>query len=234
MNKALLFIKPRLYWIVPIVAFFLLYSLFCIILAKKGRREFDRKKERLFKSLKSEASKCSGSDRAFIESLVKTEIRNDRDIERLEAKYRAFVLHHGNMPMVEQEMKMYDSINDRNDYESSRHVVNFLHFLVPFVAVFCLIFFPLQKESGVWFLTAPVALIGGGFAALIGMIIGYSVNIARAGEYGLADDDPMVMDERRKRTAGIIATIVSGGSIFRHTKKTVKDIENVDGWKEMK
>ena len=80
----------------------------------------------------------------------------------------------------------------------------------------------------------PVALLFGLIAGFIGMMIGYSINIDEAKTYELAKDDPAVVDEKSKLTSSLISGAVAAGSIVHNTKKAVKDVTNVDSWKELK
>lgn len=118
------------------------------------------------------------------------------------------------------------------DYDKERHCRNTIYFLIPFIVVFGLSIKPLWDE---WLIVAiPFALILSLLASMVGMLIGYTVNISRAKSYDIPNNDPRVQNERNKRTGGIIATITSLFCIGHHVKKNVKELADVDSWKEMK
>ena len=117
----------------------------------------------------------------------------------------------------------------RQEYDRSRHKTNIIAFWGPFIptmVIFCLIF------NDIMFF--PVALFFALIAGFIGMMIGYKINIDDAKTYELPPNDPSVVDEKRKFTSGVVGGIGAAGSIVHNTKKTVKDISNVDDWKKRK
>lgn len=117
----------------------------------------------------------------------------------------------------------------RQEYDRSRHKTNIIAFWGPFIPtmlIFCLIF------NDIMFF--PVALLFALIAGYIGMMIGYKTNVDNAKNFELPANDPSVIDEKRKFTSGVVGGIGAAGSIVHNTKKTVKDISNVDDWKKMK
>lgn len=120
------------------------------------------------------------------------------------------------------------SYNERKKaYDSSRHKTNAIAFWGPFLPtllMFCLIF------NDIMFF--PVALLIALIAGYIGMMIGYKTNIDNAKDFELPANDPSVVDEKHKLTSSAIGGAIAAGSIVHNTKKAVKDIANVDSWKE--
>jgi len=66
------------------------------------------------------------------------------------------------------------------------------------------------------------------------MIIGYNINISNAKYYCIPDDDPRVIDEKRKRAVGIASGIAAGVSVGKHAKKNTKELLNPDSWNKNK
>lgn len=117
-------------------------------------------------------------------------------------------------------------------YNTERHFVNTVAFCVPFTITFIACVIPLYKA--LWYIGIPIAIIPSGIIGIIGSIIGHTINIHRAEYYELEKDDEQVEDERLKRKISIASGVVAAVSIGNNAKNAIKDIENVDGWKEMK
>ena len=156
--------------------------------------------------------------------------KNENDLD-----YKLWLFNAGDLRTNEEVMEYNYSIEcvkHQKNFNTERHLVNVAAFFIPFLIVFTIVFFAIGIDM--WFISIPVALIPAGFAGIIGSIIGYSINISNAKEYGLHDSDPRVQAERTKRGVAIISGVVGAGSTIRHTKKAVKDFSNVDTWKEFK
>lgn len=121
---------------------------------------------------------------------------------------------------------------DCKSYDEERHFTNTITIIFPFMIVFSICVGPLCSNFS--YIGILIALVPSLTLTMICMIIGYTINISRAKHYNLPDDDPSVQEERTKRVGAIISSVVTGISTGRHIKKAIKDIENVDGWKEMK
>jgi len=122
--------------------------------------------------------------------------------------------------------------NDSLTYDEERHITNTLSFFIPSITVFVFCVKPLY--SGLWILGIPIAIIPALFAGMLGMLIGNSINLSRSEHYNLSNEDASVNDEKLKQKSGIAAILLSSFSLFKNTKKAIKNIKNVDGWKEMK
>lgn len=119
------------------------------------------------------------------------------------------------------------------DYDEERKKRNVYAAVIPFLITFLAIIFGAkgfrEHINGI-----VLALIASLVVALISMIVGHSTNIEKAKEYGIPDNDPSVTIEKLRRDLGVTSGIVSGITIGKHTKNAVKDIMNVDSWKELK
>lgn len=118
------------------------------------------------------------------------------------------------------------------DFDKERHCRNTVYFLLPFFTVFGLSVKYLWDE---WSIIGPMlSLLLALFASMFGMLLSNSINIAMAKKYDLPDDDRRVQEEINKRKAGLFAMLFSIFYIGNKTKNAIKDISNVDSWKEMK
>lgn len=168
--------------------------------------------------------------RKVLLGLLDIKVNNENDLD-----YKLWLFNAGDLRTNEEVMEYNYSIEcvkHQKNFNKERHLVNVAAFFIPFLIVFTIVFFAIGIDM--WFISIPVALVPAGFAGIIGSIIGYSINISNAKEYGLHDSDPRVQAERTKRGVAIISGVVGAGSTIRHTKKAVKDFSNVDTWKEFK
>lgn len=169
-------------------------------------------------------------DKQVFNSLLQTEIKNETDYERLQ-----FVYNDGKLRSNE-EVNDYDwqiqCQKYRENFNTERHKVNIIAFFLPFTLTFTF-FTALLWKSWRYISLLPSAFLAF-IAGHIGMIVGYKINLSNAELYGIPKDDPAVKAERIKKTSAVIGGAVAAGSIIHHTKSAVKDITNVDGWKEMK
>lgn len=166
----------------------------------------------------------------YVRKKVLTELLNipiiiEADYERVD-----FMYNNGRLK-TNEEVHSYDLIHTyqtrKQKYDKSRHKTNALAFWLPFLPtliIFCLIF------NDIMFF--PVALLFALIAGYIGMMIGYKTNVNNAKNFELPADDPSVIDEKRKFTSSVVGGAVAAGSIIHNTKKAVKDVTNVDSWKE--
>ena len=115
-----------------------------------------------------------------------------------------------------------------------RHIINTLSFWIPAIITFCLMFFLIEDFRRCPLLGIPISFVSSLTVGTIGMLIGYKVNIKKAEELELAPDSKSVQEEKLKLKTGIAASALGSISVLRHTKNNIKDITNVDGWKEFK
>ena len=166
----------------------------------------------------------------YVRKKVLTELLNIPIITEADYKRVDFMYNNGRL-RTNEEVHNYDLIHTyqtrKQEYDKSRHKTNALAFWLPFLPtliIFCLIF------NDIMFF--PVALLFALIAGYIGMMIGYKTNVDNAKNFELPADDPSVIDEKRKFTSSVVGGAVAAGSIIHNTKKAVKDVANVDSWKE--
>ena len=169
-------------------------------------------------------------DKQVFKNLYKTEIKDEKDYERL-----CFMFNNGKL-RSNDEISDYDwqikCQNYKDNFNYERHKVNLIAFFLPFTITFTLVTAVLWKRW--WFLSLlPSSLLAFLFA-YFGMMIGYKVNLSNAELYGLSNSDPGVEAEKLKYKAGIFGGVIAAGKSIHDTKSAVKDITNVDGWKEFK
>ena len=169
-------------------------------------------------------------DKMVYEKLLFTEVKTEADYNRLN-----FMYNNGHL-RSNDEVHDYDwqiecqKFKENFNYE--RHKVNIIAFFLPFITVFSLVTAALWKS--LWFISLLISTFLALIVGLFGMIVGYKYNLSNAKLYGISDDDKNVRAEKVKLTAGIIGAVGSAGATIHHTKKAVKDITNVDSWKEFK
>ena len=167
-----------------------------------------------------------------LESLSKIKIQNEDDYEKV-----VFLYNNGKLRSDKEISEFNLNIwceKHRENYDCERHTVNLASFFIPFITVFCLVFFGVEDLRDLWFIGVPVSLLPALLAGSIGCIIGNTINISNADAYGIPPDHPSVQAERTKRNVAIISTAAGVVSAGHHVKKATKDILNVDGWKKMK
>ena len=190
--------------------------------------DFRNRKETLINKILEDRNSTEDYIRKkVLDEILSYSIITEEDYERVE-----FMYNDGRLRSNE-EVHSYDlsrTYKIRQDaYNKTRHKVNTIAFLIPFLftlVIFCLIF------NDIMFF--PVALLFALIVGYIGMMIGYKINVDDAKNYELDANDPNVIDEKRKLTSSAIGGTIAAGSIIHNTKKAVKDITNVDSWKELK
>lgn len=184
-------------------------------------------------NIRSILKKCD--DRIKIKVLLELldmKVHNENELD-----YKIWLFNAGdlrtNEEVMEYEYNIY-CIKHQENFNRERHLVNIAAFFIPFTTVFLIVFFSVRIFKNLWFIGIPVSLIPATFAGIIGSIIGYSINVSNAKEYGLSNNDPRVQSEKLKQKVAIASGIVSTVTTTRHTKQAIKDFANVDSWKEFK
>lgn len=166
------------------------------------------------------------SKKAFLYYLLKIDITEERKFERV-----IFAYNDGNLRSYE-ELAAYDKRTEHkflfNNFNVIRHVVNIIFILTPFG----LVMKKILKIDNI--LIIPLGLLLSLTVSYIGSLIGNTININLADSCGISDTDPMIAKEKFKRQTGIYAGLISCFSIFHHSKKAIKEIADVDSWKELK
>lgn len=196
---------------------------------QKDRENLIRAAESLKEIIRDDMENTSDTIRKkILYNLCRRIIETKDDLQEVD-----FIYNNGKLRSneeVEYYKKWKANEENRNNFNDERHTRNVLCFILPFFITFILICACL----GDFALGAPIALVIALFTAMIGSIIGNSINISKAKEYCIDDDDPRLQSEKIKLDIGITSTILTGYSIGRHTKQSGKDLLNVDSWKEMK
>lgn len=122
--------------------------------------------------------------------------------------------------------------NPNLTFDEKCHETNVIAFWFPFlISLFV---------TGAWFtmeasvLGFPLALFVSLFVGMIGMSVGHSVNIERAKDEGVPDDDPRVQKEKFEKKMGTVLTALTLADLLGKARDSAKDVANVDGWKKMK
>ena len=190
--------------------------------------EFNNRKENLRNKIRNDMNSTDDYVRKkVLEQILNIPIFVESDYERVSFMYNNGQLRSNDEVHNFDLKKTYHT--RQAQYNRSRHKTNAIAFWAPFWGVFLI---SAAAFGDVIFL--PVALLFALIAGYIGMMIGYKINVDKATIYELPKDDPAVVDEKRKLTTSVVAGAVSAGSIVHNTKKAVKDVTNVDSWKELK
>lgn len=195
----------------------------------KNKYDFDKLKDEIICILKTDlCSRTNVSEKSFVNYLLNEKISNYDELNRI-----IFAYNDGDLRSYE-ELNNYDNKKKHwflyKNYNFVRHLINTACLLVPFG----LMLNKTLKMSKNNILLFPIGLTLSLFVSYICGMFGYTLNIGLASYCGIAEDDPKVCSERIKRKLGIFAGAVGGISTIKHTKKNIKDITNVDSWKEMK
>ena len=131
--------------------------------------------------------------------------------------------------IIKEEKLISDKLFlESGNFEKECKVRTLASFCIGFLGVF-----NLALGNAIHARDATIFLVALPFMCIVGFItssIGHAINISEAKFYNVPKTHPQVI----KEGVGLATCIIAGTSFLRHTKKAVKDITNVDGWKEMK
>ena len=192
-------------------------------------QKFKIEKETLLTEMKKDRETTEDLIRQkVLDKLLNIEISNKTELERV-----IFLYNKGELRSNE-EVENYDKQllyeTERINFDQERHKVNFAAFVIPFLSVGLI---TMIACNDILF-GIPLGLLFGLIGGFFGTLIGYKINLNKAKEYGIPDDNPSVQNEKLKHKIGVASGIAAGISIYHNTKNTIKDIKNVDSWKEMK
>ena len=193
-------------------------------------KKFNNNKKNLLDQIKTSIKNCDDIvKKKVFEELLKFPLETQADYDRLK-----YIYNNGSLRSNE-DVKHYDyyisTEKQRANFDKERRKVNILAPLLSFIIAFILVF-AICKGDVLFGL--PFGFIFGCLAAYLGTLLGYKINLSNAKDCCIQDNDPRVIDEKRKRAVGIAAGVVSGISIGRHAKSNAKELLNPDSWKEMK
>ena len=189
--------------------------------------KFNKQKEELLMKIKQ--CKESSSDlliNKILDAILKIEINDFISYERVK-----FIFNDGDFRTneeVEYFDKQFATQDKRDNYDKERKNISLWSFLISF-----LISFMISAGAFNDVILLPVALLIGILFGTIGLAVGHSINLSNAKDYCIPDNDPRVQDEKHKLDAAAIALIVESASMINHSKNAVKNVTNVDSWKEM-
>ena len=197
--------------------------------AKEDAEYFYNRRSCLLAKIKADKDKTDDIIRQKVLSeLLKTRIINLQELEKVD-----FIYNNGKL-RSDEEVARYEQYfafeKERENFDTERHIVNFIAFTLPFtITLIATTFSVTDRTIGVC-----LGVILGGFIGLIGMLIGYRINIDNAKTYGIPDNDPRVQEEKLKFKIGVASSVAAGASVFHKTKRAASDLGNVDKWSEMK
>lgn len=167
-------------------------------------------------------------EKMFIKYLLNQKMETKDDLRRIIFAYNnGELLSYKDLYVYD---KQYEHIFLKKNFNFVRHVINFIFLFTPFSFILYKTINMSKKNIIVLPLGIVLALLTGIFFG----IAGNSFNIWLANYGGLDKSDERVVSERTKRKIGIGAGIVSVFSIGKNVKNGIKDIADVDRWKEMK
>ena len=155
-----------------------------------------------------------------LSEILKIKVQNKEDYEK-----KVWLFNDGNLRTNKEISTKWHQEN----YDAERHITSIIAFMLPFIAIMLLILI-LSGNPGLLFF----GLIPAGIAGIFGATLGHSANITSAELYGIPSDDPRVLAEKTAKNIAIASGVATTIHAVRKTKNAVKDIANVDGWKEMK
>ena len=198
---------------------------------EESKQKFINKISILKNKISVSANKCTNElDKMVFEKLLNTEVSSEADYDRLLFMYNNGKLR-SNDEVYEYNWNIECQKHIKN-FNYERHKVNIIAFFAPFLSVFTIVTIWLWKP--LWFISLFISTFLALIAGSIGMIIGYKINLSNAKLYGMSDCDPRVQAEKTKLGVGIASSIGAAGYTAHSAKNAVKDITNVDGWKEFK
>lgn len=158
-------------------------------------------------------------------------------------EYNEWLFNYGNLRTDEEIAQRNKEVHDDYYVRSGQFgkdcaKTSFAAYAVPFVIGFVI---PVAwccsefKDFGFGvFMGFLPGIIVGSFFALIGGAIGHSMNVSAGKALSTPAAAPVIRDQQIKRGAAITGAVVGATSAYRNTKRAVKDLTNVDGWKQMK
>ena len=188
--------------------------------------EFNLRKNELINRIKKDRDETEDYVRQrVLDEILYRGAYTEADYDRMKFMYNNGYLRSN------QEVEEYNSYQrytkERENYSHKCKKNNFIGFWLPFwivFIIFCLILHDI--------IFLPVALLFGLIAGFIGLMHGYKTNINNAKKYGMSPDDPYVQNEKAKYRTGVVSGTVALGSMIHNTKKSSKELFDVESWKK--
>lgn len=199
--------------------------------AKIAHEAFLRKNQELNDNISVTINNCNDIVvKKVLETILAITPENEVAFETKEWLFNNGYLH-TNEEVNAREKDIYNA-KHRETYDAERHLVTFLASIISFVVAFGLSILALPSDLDE--LKFIIAIWLGLIGALVGSVIGHTINIANAEDYGLPLSHPSVEKERIARGIDIAGVAIGSASAIKNAKNAAKDITNVDGWKEFK
>lgn len=199
--------------------------------AKIAHEAFLRKNQELNDNISVAINNCNDIVvKKVLETILAITPENEEAFETKEWLFNNGYLH-TNEEVNAREKDIYNA-KHRETYDAERHLVTFLASIISFVVAFVLSILALPSDLDE--LKFIIAIWLGLIGALVGSVIGHTINIANAEDYGLPKSHPSIEKERIARGLDVAGIAVSSISTVRNIKKAAKEIENPESWNEFK
>ena len=207
---------------------------------ERQERILKEKSEKLNESIKKAMKEeTHPSIKQLLKTMLETEVVDDVSYEE-----KKWLFNNGKLRILseieqhEHELKEKYYHDHPEAFDSECKKVNAAACWLPFIFGFLLCLGQCTQSNGGSINGAeaifiiPLCLIVALIFGLIGMGFGHKANLEKAKQYNINNERTAY--ERRELGLCKVAGIASAVDIMHHAKNTVKDIANVDSWKEMK
>lgn len=164
--------------------------------------------------------------------LLELPLNNIDDLEHVSWLFNYGNLRTDNEKYVHSGRFKADCIRRNYGVPITMFLIGFLPIIIPFIKEFY------TPYTNSWLIGAflgffPAAIVGL-LLGLIGSIISHSINASVAKNMNTSESIKIAREEALKRNISIGATVAAVTHTAYKAKGAVKDVANVDGWKEMK
>lgn len=174
-----------------------------------------------------------------LKTLLDKDVRNENDYEYLSWRYNYGNLRTSNEKMEQARREAAKEYKESGQMEKDIRNDKIHGFFAPFILALILGFVILASligclDYGDWIVCLFLASIPATVAGLIGLAVSTDVSTKRAMDIGVPANDKRIKEEKAKQTALTISLVAGAASNIKHAEKGLKDLENVDNWKQMK
>lgn len=200
---------------------------------RKEREEFEKKVKELNDKILEQYKICTNDKIKELFYLIYClEANNETDYQEKLWQFNDGELRTPNEVEEHLEELKKSDYYKSGDFDFTCMLVNFIAFSIPF---FSSLFITIAVIGwNLWFIGLPIGLLLGLLGALIGMTIGHKINISNAENHNVPASNPNVQFSKKELNIAKIASPLAAIGILHHIKKGIKDISNVDGWKDIK
>ena len=164
--------------------------------------------------------------------LLKMDIKTKQDFEYVDWLFNDGLLRTEDEIKARQKFEYNTKYLNSGQYAEDCFINKTVYGTFGFFLPFTLSLLIFWKKLG--FLSFIPATFIGLFLSIVGMVIATEQNITRAKEHDVPINHPRLQHDLNERNIAKAAGIISAISIGKHTKKAIKDVTNVDSWKEFK